>query len=191
MKTINDMWEQIDSWISCIKNEQMRKDLSFYMYHHRDKFVVTPGSIKHHHAYEGGLLEHTIETTHIAHGIMKVLFHGFPEKKITLPKFSDEVIFTALIHDIGKINDYAKNTRTGKWEYFSLKSNHSWFVVKDWEKQIREPLDKEIAHAILTHHGGWSKTGRDLNSLLSAVIHGADLISSRMTENDNETTRRG
>ena len=69
------MWTELKAWINYINDDKMKKDLSKYMELHKGKFMVTPGSIKHHHSYEGGLLKHTLEVIKIATGITFHLFH--------------------------------------------------------------------------------------------------------------------
>ena len=64
--------------------------------------MCVPGSRAHHHAYDGGLLIHSVqvaETTAAAAAL-----HGTPARECEL------AVVGALLHDIGKIRLYASST---------------------------------------------------------------------------------
>ena len=65
-----------------------------------DKFKVWPAAVTLHHAYTGGLLEHSVS---VALGARDTAKH-YEEFKI--PVDMDLVIAGALLHDIGKIESY-------------------------------------------------------------------------------------
>lgn len=60
------------------------------------RFLRMPGSIQHHHAREGGLLDHSLEVAQAALG----LIDGHP----TIHR--DLVLTGALLHDLGKVDEY-------------------------------------------------------------------------------------
>lgn len=174
-----DKWNSILQWISLIHDEDMKKTLRLYMGFHKDKFVVTPGSISRHHSHKGGLMDHTLDVISIAHGIAAMLFRTFDVIK-DWSSFHDKIIFCAMVHDVGKTRDYIFVHRTGEWIHNPQPGDHSSWFLGDWMKRMSIALDEDIREAILTHHGGWSTTNAQMTHLLSSVIHGADLISSRM-----------
>lgn len=73
-----------------------------------------------HHAYLGGLLDHTIEVTEIAKGMMDGLCaDSLVEMNFKLGSkpniYGDMVIAGALLHDVGKIESYRNNfLKSGK-----------------------------------------------------------------------------
>lgn len=62
-------------------------------------FMSSPGSLKHHHAFPGGLAEHTVETLDMASQICTTL----SQKEHAL------VIAACLLHDTGKAFEYSGN----------------------------------------------------------------------------------
>ena len=137
-------------------------------------FVSCPGSIRHHHNYTSGLLEHTLEVVLLARHMSKV------DELIDLDY--DKVVLASVLHDIGKINQYTMEK--SEWTYAMTKEesrsyDHGLWVIKDFEEKTGVKLPEDVKEAIATHHGGWNKNNIEMKGLLSAVLHGADLISSR------------
>lgn len=82
-----------------------------------DKFFTCPASLSFHHAYEGGLLAHTVEVCDIA----LVSFHHMKSTELRDPSLNpqwinlppaDILIAAALFHDLLKIEEYDKETWT-------------------------------------------------------------------------------
>lgn len=183
VQEIQQDWRFLMKNINEIKNDNLRLSLLTYIRGYSRAFMTTPGSISHHHAYEGGLLKHTREVVHIGIKIRRIM------KKVYGIKINkDSLIFCGNIHDVGKIVIYAK--KNGKWTYAmekeeGKKMSHSEWVLNDWKENVDKKygtdfITKEVEEAIMTHHGGWSDNDFEMKNLLSAVLHSADLISSRM-----------
>lgn len=66
-----------------------------------DKFFTWPASLSHHHAYEGGLLAHTVEVCDIAMGI-SISSSGIRAAGIN----QDILIAATLWHDVMKTEEY-------------------------------------------------------------------------------------
>lgn len=62
------------------------------------RFLRAPASIQHHHAHEGGLLEHSLEVAQAAMAL--VAPHAWVHR--------DLVLAGALLHDVGKIDEYER-----------------------------------------------------------------------------------
>jgi len=97
----------LDELINKIENVSLRKKVMSIIYHkeifieteHKAlNFKDTPGSIRHHHSYRGGLLDHIKSTTKIALVLcdtIESVNHG----KIN----RDHVIAGVLLHDFMKL----------------------------------------------------------------------------------------
>jgi len=137
-------------------------------------FAKAPGGKDHHHNYEGGLAEHTLEVAALAMRFAS----GFYEEHYAL--------IAAIFHDYGKIYDYAFDQENKIVSTpFQKDVGH---LVWSWE-QFREiardkglfpqAIDK-ISHAILAHHGRreWGSPVEPMTPLAWA-LHSADMLSSR------------
>lgn len=76
------------------------------------KFDTCPASLGFHHAYEGGLLAHTVEVCDMALGIANLGHTGYvegsPYQHSEFPKVNHDVLIAAaLFHDLLKIEEYA------------------------------------------------------------------------------------
>jgi len=138
-----------------------------------DKFTTWPASIAFHHTGKGGLMEHTHEVIDLSLKIAGVL---------DTPVDHNHLIAAAFLHDFGKINDYKPDPEFKRdFVYVIPKgSEHSLFPVIFYPSITGKALPLEVSHAILSHMGGWSVTSVFPYSILDAVLHSADLISSRM-----------
>lgn len=168
-------WDCLKCVINIVRldSEEKSEALLDYLELYKSKFMLVPASISHHHNYSGGLLRHTVEVTQIAIDIAK-------SDGVMYDSISD-VIMAAILHDIGDCEQYEEID--GRWQYKEgITGNfHETFVVSDWDSKMDPKLLSDaVRNALLTHHGGWSTTKVDMNGVLSAILHGADLISSRL-----------
>lgn len=69
------------------------------------RFSDWPAATRHHHAYRGGLIEHTLEVMHYSRGFAKLDSEVYDPHLLTT---------AALIHDIGKLDEYNGPPRLGK-----------------------------------------------------------------------------
>jgi len=110
-----------------------------------ESFTIAPGAKDIHHAYLHGLLEHSVDVA---------------KKAIALSDSTtnkDLLITGALIHDIGKIDEYdwsgcvITRTTTGKLiGHIAL----GLMMIDDWQKETRNhEKHLSLCHLIASHHG--------------------------------------
>lgn len=197
-------YEDIIALIDNIVNNDLRKLVGDYLTKYRDDFERCPGSIGHHHVYTGGLLDHTVEVCNIAlmlHYSELIISNELQNEDYTKQGddlnyicLGDKIISSGTLHDVGKINQYAMRDypvreengidTVYKWTYKMSKEesknyDHAVWVVNDFRTVTKKNLHDDIRNAILAHHGGWTTNGAKCDTLLDAIIHAADLISSR------------
>ncbi len=107
-----------------IKREGADKLLEFLM---KSDFFTAPSSTRFHGAYEGGLVQHSLNVYHC----LKDYLSRPRTKELYGMDYSEETIaLVALLHDICKVNFYTvdyrnkKNDETGQWEkvpYYTIK----------------------------------------------------------------------
>lgn len=75
-----------------------------------DKFFTWPASLSHHHAYEGGLVAHTVEVCDIALGMSSLTCN----QNLTKPWAEHDILIAAALwHDVMKVNEYHVQDWTG------------------------------------------------------------------------------
>ena len=165
-RDIEELMKTIDDKISSIKNQYLKALLASFFDDMiiREKFKRAPAAKKLHQAYLGGLAEHTVNVSNICETICQ----------IHLQVNRDFLISTALLHDIGKIEEYTFN---GSIEYTDKGKLIGHIVIgtemiQDKIQQIRgfpDDLAIMIKHTILSHHGKFEFGSPKLPSILPAV----------------------
>jgi 3'-5' exoribonuclease len=140
------------------------------------RFLLAPAGKMIHHAYIGGLIEHTWEVCKICLLTSEI----YPEIN------RDLVVAGSILHDIGKIDELVYNTQI---EY-STKGRLLGHIfigamgVKERAKNIPglTPVYlQQIIHIILSHHGDYSTGSPILPMTLEAeTVHRADYLSAQV-----------
>ena len=148
-----------------------------------DVFSKTPAGIKLHHAYPGGLLEHSLQMMETAVRIADL----YPVLQ------RDLLLMGAFLHDIGKVKELA----FGNEMYYTDQGQllgHSFLGVEilcekiaKTEELSGEPFDTEttmlLKHMLISHHGTYENQCTKLPMSLEAVtLHFIDSIDSKISE---------
>lgn len=84
-----------------IQNPALRSLVETLLTKHREGWLSQPAARKNHHAYIGGLLEHTLSVTRTCIFLAEKYATYYPEMQPPLDK--DLVIAGGILHDIGKL----------------------------------------------------------------------------------------
>ena len=148
-----------------------------------DQFSKTPAGIKLHHAYPGGLLEHSLQMMETAVRIADL----YP----VLDR--DLLLMGAFLHDIGKTKELA----LGNEMYYTDQGQllgHPFLgleivneKIAEAEKLAGEPFNAETAmllkHMLMSHHGSYENQCAKLPMSLEAMtLHFIDSIDSKIAE---------
>ena len=136
--------------IKGMKNEYLRKlmEAFFNDAEFMAQFKSAPGAMYMHHASIGGLIEHTSHVLRICREICRI----YPTMDREL------VIAGAMLHDIGKIQEFRTGTNIKQTEEGMLRG-HIALGEEAVLARIREikdfpnELKIKIAHMMLSHHG--------------------------------------
>jgi 3'-5' exoribonuclease len=128
-----------------------------------------------HHAYAGGLLEHTVSSLKLAHR----LADHYPQVD------RDLLVAGAFFHDLGKIRELTLDRNTEYTDEGRLIGHHvmtaQWIHDKARRNGIPRELETQIVHLVLAHHGkveyGSPRPPATLEALLTHYI---DEIDSRV-----------
>lgn len=140
-------------------------------------FLQAPASTKYHHAYPGGLLEHSLEVTCIIDGIK--LYRSATEREIAL--------VAGLLHDIGKIRSY---TSAGTLSLNARLTEHNAQTLEICATALEELEKKKPAYAEALRHiwtcaSPGARYGQPAKLSIAHVVRAADKISSEFA---NEST---
>lgn len=142
-----------------------------------EDFCKNPAGTKLHHAYLGGLLQHSVDVASLA-SLMAGEIGGADK---------DIVVAGALLHDIGKVREISAGigfpyTTEGRLlGHITL----SVFLVREAAMELKVPLPalQNLEHVILAHHGDNEKGSPMACATKEAfIVHYADEINAVMNQ---------
>ena len=189
-RKIDDMAGELAAIIASIKHQGLRELLVAIFDTNEpfaEKFKRHPGAIRNHHAYIGGLLEHTLE---VAVGAVDYCNRN---DKIN----RDILLAAALVHDIGKVQEIEVDgfgmgigfTKEGKLlRHISLGMEmleHACQAVG-----LAPELGLMLKHCILSHHGQaeWGSPVEPM-FLEAELLHYLDNLSAKTEQFSREAGR--
>ncbi|WP_027179544.1 3'-5' exoribonuclease YhaM family protein [Maridesulfovibrio bastinii] len=142
----------------------------------RERLLMATGAKSVHHAYIGGLLEHTLSVCKLCMSISSN-YPGIDRQA---------VLAAAIFHDLGKawelsgglVNDYTDEGRLLGHIYIGLEKLEP-FLAR--EKSLPDELKLHLKHLILSHHGEYEYGSPKRPKTPEAfVLHYADNIDAKM-----------
>ena len=146
-----------------------------------EKLAAAPAGIKNHHAFRGGLLQHTLAMMDLA----EFVGERYPDLD------PDLLVFGAFVHDLGKIEELSYDRDLDYTDAGQL-LGHTVQGVAMVERKIREAeklggesfpqgLELGIKHIILSHHGSLEFGSVKVPMTLEAIaIHYIDSLDSKI-----------
>ena len=174
-KTFNDL-------ISKISYPELKNFVTRIFFEHGiwEKFRIWPAAFLLHHAYSGGLLEHSVSVTIGARDMARHY------SEFNIPVNLDILTAGALLHDIGKIESYnaipvpSVNTAGNAIEHVSL-GYHTFMKIAEKEN-LNSELSMAIGHIILSHHGKFEYGSPVLPQTPEAMlVNASDDIDFKLT----------
>jgi 3'-5' exoribonuclease len=139
----------------------------------RADFRRAPCSRAGHHAYLGGLIEHTVAVATLAH-----------ETCTLHPRLNSDLLITAaLLHDVGKTREFSLGSDIALSEEGALLGHLTigqQLVAERAGRMDGFPRDGllELSHCILGHHGPDSLPGRRFRSAEALALHRLNSIDA-------------
>ncbi len=142
-----------------------------------DRFARAPAAKAVHHAYLGGLLEHSVSVA----GLVTRIAKHYEELDAEI------LVVGALLHDVGKVDEYVYDV------YFDYSDagrllGHMVLGLRIVEEKIRGikdfPVEEALVleHLILSHHGELEKGSPKVPMTREAfVLHFADDVDAKMS----------
>jgi 3'-5' exoribonuclease len=189
-KDIDQMWQEIQQLVQSIQNVFLKQLVVSIYSEHEENFKTFPASMILHHAFRGGLLEHTLTMAKIADKIC-------PEYEFV---DRDLVLTGVLLHDIGKLQEL-------NWQMTTSYSDKGHFIghlvlgrdmiiaaikrIPDFPELLR----LKIEHIILAHQGKleWQSPREPLfiEALLVFFIDEMDTRIAQMKQEINSDNTEG
>lgn len=150
---IDYLTEEFERTLNSVADPYMKELLRrIFTLEMREKFFQAPAAKNIHHNYRGGLLEHTLAVVNLCSRVVEVY-----------PYLNKDLLITgALLHDIGKVSEYAikgvpQYTAKGRLighivlgsEILSLKIRE----IRDSGREFPPELENMLKHMLLSHHG--------------------------------------
>ncbi len=177
-KDVGKMFQELKEITSSIKNPCLAALLTMFM--NDDDFCKalcsTPAAVEYHHAFIGGLLEHTLS---LANAGMKMVD--------SYPLLNRDLLLTGIIlHDIGKTKELSYK-RSFQYTDDGQLVGHlviGAMMVEEKAKQISDfpgDLLAVLQHMILSHHGEYQFGSPRLPQTAEAVaLHYLDNLDAKM-----------
>jgi len=169
---------KLDHWFAQVKNEGLRRllNLVFLDDDRCHKFLTAPASLKHHHAFAGGLAQHTLEVASICWSKSAHLAHEDREVLLT----------AALLHDIGKISEYdeARLSERGKLVGHWVSGIELLAPLLDQVWVFCHPVRMALVHVLTARTAAARLELRRPRNGMPKILHRADGISCSQGRGD-------
>jgi len=139
----------------------------------RESLRRAPCSRGGHHAYLGGLLEHTVAVATLA--VEACALH---------PRLNSDVLITgALLHDIGKVREFDYTAEIALSDEGALVGHLALGLelISEWTERVGSfPREKELAlsHCVLGHHGPDALPGRRFRSAEALALYRLNAVDA-------------
>ncbi len=145
-----ELLKELKTQLNAIQNPFLRKLLNAFFDDPKftEQFTLAPAAVRVHHAYLGGLLEHTV-----------LMCRQIDTLCATYPELDKDLIRTgAILHDIGKIREYSydlviEHTDEGKLLGHIVLGYQMVLEKINSIPEFPEELRQMVLHMILAHHG--------------------------------------
>ena len=168
--------EELDGYINQISDNRLKNLLNkVFNPSVRNMFCTLPAGVVMHHNYNGALLVHTLEVTSLAAAAAKISNEHASGYKI--PVDMDLVIAGALLHDLGKINEYEPFPKTHRTKRGNMIGHiMDGAILLHTYNLFLPPNERcdttDLLHIILSSHG--EAGGVSPMTQEAIIVHNAD-----------------
>jgi len=145
------------------------------------KFVAAPAAMKHHHAYRGGLLEHTVNMMEL---VLRIA-DRYPDLDQEL------LLIGAFLHDMGKVDELSYQRDIAYTDPGQLLGHIVLAIgildakIQHAQRQSGSPFPEHLAnsikHMIISHHGQYDYGSPKLPMTIEAVaLHLLDNLDAKI-----------
>ena len=170
-KDIPEMFAQVKEIVASIQHPYIKAIVDEYLGDKdlMDKFCRAPAAVKMHHAYLGGLLEHTLSMLKVANVVLPL----YPNVQ------ADLVIAGIFLHDLAKTEELSYHfgfsyTNTGQMLGHIVQSaiwlDQKADVLLEKGMPVNQDIIDNLTHILISHHGKHEFGSPKLPATLEAVM---------------------
>lgn len=177
-RDVREMLEELNRLVAGVKRPSLRRLLK-HILEDEDlmrRFKVAPAAKSMHHAYLGGLLEHTVSVA----ALVSQICARYPELD------RDLLVAGAIIHDLGKVEEFVYDVSID-YSHQGRLLGHMVLGLEILEEKLRHmkrfPPEEAmlLKHLVLSHHGQTEFGAVKLPMTREAfVLHHADDLDAKM-----------
>jgi len=166
--------EKVSGLLSHIEDEELKAVCRKIVSNRQllDSFLRAPGSLRHHHAYPGGLIRHTRET-------MEIVLN---QAKELAPIEKDLLVAAAFLHDLGKAFEYNRFRMSDRGTFLghevTLLELLAPIMDEVWE--LNHPTRIALLHFLVAKPAPQWTGIRHPRSALVNILRFADKLSGEM-----------
>lgn len=146
--SVDEMWEKIQALVQTLEPPPLRQLTAALLDANEASFKEFPAAIQYHHAYLGGLLEHSLE---VAAGVAQ-FSQDYPSVDHGI------AVAGAILHDIGKVKEL--ENPVAPHHSFSGQLIGHLLIGRDMVREAASAIDwpdkrlpELLEHVIISHHG--------------------------------------
>ncbi len=187
---IDDMWERCLKVLRTIRDPQLLALMKAFVTDERivDGFKRAPAAIQNHHAYIGGLLEHTCSLLELSTRVLGIT----DDSESHYPDISRDLVLAGIfLHDIGKVCELTYSTNftysTEGQLVGHITTAAIWLdrKIAQVEAETGQPFQIDVRHVlmhiILSHHGTYEFGSPRLPACPEAIlVHYLDNIDAKL-----------
>lgn len=187
---IEEMWQKVLAILRTVKNKHLLALIKKFVDDATivERFKNAPAAVNMHHAYLGGLLEHTLSVLELA----TLIFGKNDDSTSHYPRVSRDLVLTGVfLHDIGKTAELAYGTSFTYTDAGQLIGHivqaAIWIdqkiadVETESGQRFPEDLQNVLTHIVLAHHGTYEFGSPRLPALPEAIaVHYLDNIDAKL-----------
>ncbi len=177
-RSTEEMVAEFKALVRSVSDPELRRVLTAVFGNREffERFVRCPGAQSFHHAYLGGLLEHTISVASLCHS----LGEQYPHVE------RDLLLAAALLHDIGKVDELSFDVAIGYTDsgrllgHVVLGMNRLHDAVSRARIKMGGDRLARLEHAVVSHHGEleWGSPKRP-STFEALLLHHADNLDAK------------
>lgn len=185
-KDIEKLWTTLKKQADRVADADLKRLIKYFIEDEKftEEFKLMPAGERMHHAYLGGLLEHTVEMLILAETVLK-----------EFPNINQDLLITGiLLHDIGKLEEYTidnaiHRTTLGNLIGHTVMGAISVARAVEALKNFPKELYRKLVHMLLSHHGQLEFGSPVLPMTREAVaLHYLDNLSAKVNTADQTIT---
>ncbi len=180
------MYSELETIVMEFSDADFKSIVLKLLKENKEKLLYWPAAFKLHHAIRGGLLYHTLSIVRLAQSVCKI----YPSVN------SDLLLAGAILHDIGKLDEF-EVADTGLASGYTIDGNLIGHLVRGAisvekageELKINSDKYRLLQHMLISHHGEPEFGAAVRPMFLEAeILSTLDLLDSRIFEIENSVT---